>query len=165
MSRNVAAALALLLAATPASASDARPRAELEAMAASGKADRASLRALGEFYAMGRDGKKNVKEAMRLWNAAADAGDPRAPILIADRLYREIWGPQQPEGHYVRIGRLPRAKTEEAIGWYKLAFERDDRPEVRDRAQVLAISLILAIQSQAPNPRRGATSGASPSKP
>ena len=73
---------------------------------------------------------------------------PRAPILIADRLYREIWGPQQPDGSYVRLGRLPRARSEEAIEWYKLAFERDDRPEVRDRAQVSAVSLIMVLQNQ-----------------
>lgn len=122
-------------------------RAELEVAVAAGSAGPEAVRNLGDFYASGRDGRKDGAEAV-LWRAAAEGGDPRAPILIADHLYDEMWGRPKADGARVRTGRLPRAKAEETIRWYRLAFERDDRPEARSRAQVLALSLEMTLKAQ-----------------
>ena len=137
----VGATLLLLVAGSAAG----QPRSALEDAAAAGTADGFALRRLGEMYASGEGGKKSRKEAARLWRAAADAGDARAPILLADQLYEEIYGRPDASGVRVRAGRIPRAKAEEAMTWYRLAFERDDRPEVRSRAQVLAVSLGVSL--------------------
>jgi TPR repeat protein len=146
MKRAAVLAVALLISAPAAAQSVPTSRQDLESSAAAGRADAAMLRRLGEYYASGEGGRKDLKEAARLWRAAAEAGDRRAPILLADSIFEKIFGPPQPDGSRVRVGRVPRALTEEAAHWYELAFERDDRPEVRSRAQVQALSLRMMIR-------------------
>ncbi len=139
-------ALALGLACGGLACAEELSRAQLESAVAAGQASPGAFRQLGEFYASGRDGRKDRTEAVRLWKLAAEAGDARAPILLADRFSDEIFGRAQPNGFRVRTGRMPRAKAEEALHWYRLAFERDDRPDARGRAQVLAISIEMTLK-------------------
>lgn len=108
---------------------------EIQSRAYEGRASAAELRWLGEVHAsMGKRAK-----ALVYWKQAADAGDPRAPILIADHYFERIFGRGARPGPGMNLSlqeRPPSAHVDEAAKWYRLAVERDDREDSRSRAQI-----------------------------
>jgi TPR repeat protein len=95
-----------------------------------------ALRKLGEMYAAGDGGKRDTKKAVELWRQAEKAGDPLAPILVADQLFSDITGGKKPgPGTYAFKGGVPTGDIEVIEQWYKEALERDPRPDVKQRAQ------------------------------
>lgn len=99
-------------------------------------------RMLGEMYANGDGGKRDKKKAMELWKTADSAGEPMAPILVADELFSEITGGRKPgPGQFAFRGGVPVADIEVVEDWYRQALNRDPRPEVKKRAEY-AISVL-----------------------
>jgi TPR repeat protein len=95
-----------------------------------------AARKLGEMYAAGDGGKRDPKKAVELWRQAEKAGDPLAPILVADQLFADITGGKKPgPGTYAFKGGVPVADIEVVEQWYREALERDPRPDVKQRAQ------------------------------
>lgn len=108
-----------------------------------------ACRTLGEMVMKGQGGKKDKKKAMQLWFDAEKAGDPLAPILVADQMFSDITGGQTPRtGQFAFKGGIPAADVDVAIDWYKEALKRDPRPDARQRAQV-AINALQTFQSAA----------------
>jgi TPR repeat protein len=97
----------------------------------------AALRMLGDMYAKGEGGKRDPKKALESWQAAEKAGDPFAPILVADQLFSDMTG-----GGKVGAGKFkiapgtPISRMDDISAWYKEAEKRDPRPEVRQRAKL-----------------------------
>jgi len=105
------------------------------AMAAD-KKDPQAMRRLGEMYASGDGGKKDVKKALALWMDAEKAGDPLVCILVADQLFSQLTGGKKPTGGtYAFKGGVPVADLEIVENWYEEAAKRDPRPDVKQRAQ------------------------------
>jgi hypothetical protein len=103
-------------------------------MAAKTKPDAA--RKLGEMYAAGDGGKRDTKKALQLWMTAEKAGDPLAPILVADQLFSQLTGGKKPgPGQYAFRGGIPVSDISVIEDWYKEAQQRDPRPEVKKRAE------------------------------
>lgn len=99
--------------------------------------DTEAQRKLGEMYAKGLGGKKNKKKALDNWIAAEKAGDPEAPVLVADLYYEEITGQKDPKpGQFKFMGGVPESRIDDAIAWYDAAQKRDPRPEVQARAKM-----------------------------
>src|SRR5262249_45271980 len=72
-----------------------------------------AARMLGEMYARGDGGKRDTKKAVELWRQAEKAGDPMAPILVADQLFSDLTGGKQPgPGTYAFKGGVPVADIE-----------------------------------------------------
>lgn len=95
-----------------------------------------AARRLGDMYAAGEGGKRDAKKALSSWQAAEKAGDPLAPILVADQLFANLTGGKTPQpGQYKFKGGIPTADLDIVEQWYQQAVQRDPRPEVRDRAQ------------------------------
>jgi len=142
-------AAAVLFSGGPAGADETPPtRAELERLVRDGEATTADMLHLAQMYASGDHGKKDRREAIRLWAAAADAGDRSAPILIADEIFEQIWGrgARPGSGTLTRVGRIPQDKVAEALKWYRIAAERDDRPDVRARAEIGVVTMMSLQQ-------------------
>jgi TPR repeat protein len=106
-------------------------------------------RTLGTMYANGEGGKKDTKQAVKLWQAAEQAGDPLAAILVADQLFSDLTGGRKPgPGQYAFRGGVPVADIEAIEAWYKEAQERDPRPEVKARAKY-ALSVLESFKTAA----------------
>jgi TPR repeat protein len=115
-------------------------------MAAKQKNPQASRR-LGEMYANGDGGAKDVKKAMQLWVAGEKAGDPLVAILVADQLFSDLTGGRKPgAGTYAFKGGVPVADVEVAEEWYQLAQNRDPRPDVKARAKY-ALSVLRSFKA------------------
>ncbi|HEY2358418.1 MAG TPA: tetratricopeptide repeat protein [Phenylobacterium sp.] len=115
-------------------------------------------RRLGEMYANGDGGSKDMKKAMALWIAGEKAGDPLVAILVADQLFAEVTGGRKPApGTYAFKGGVPVADIKVAEEWYQLALDRDPRPDVKARAKY-ALSILhgfrTADQSKSPKPAK-----------
>jgi TPR repeat protein len=101
-----------------------------------------AARKLGEMYANGDGGKKDTKKAVELWRQAETAGDPLAPILVADQLFADITGGKKPgPGTFAFKGGVPVGDIEIVQSWYQEALDRDPRPDVKQRAKY-AISVL-----------------------
>lgn len=108
-----------------------------------------ACRTLGEMVMKGQGGKKDKKKAMQLWFDAEKAGDPLAPILVADQMFSDITGGQTPRtGQFAFRGGIPAGDVDVAMDWYKEALKRDPRPDARQRAQV-ALNALQTFQSAA----------------
>lgn len=95
-----------------------------------------AMRRLGEMYALGDGGRKDPKKAMELWSAGEKAGDPTVAILMADQLFSDMTGGRKPgPGTYAFRGGVPVGDIQVVEEWYKLAQERDPRPDVQARAK------------------------------
>jgi TPR repeat protein len=87
------------------------------------------------MYARGDGGRKDTKDAVRLWEAAEKAGDPMSAILVADQLFADLTGGRTPApGRYGFKGGVPIADIDAIAEWYRAAAKDDPRPEVRQRA-------------------------------
>jgi len=118
------------------------------AMAADRKNPEAARR-LGEMYANGDGGPKDIKKAMELWQAAEAAGDPTVAILVADQLFSDLTGGRTPgAGKYAFRGGIPVNDINVTEDWYKEAQNRDPRPEVKQRAKT-AIGVLEAFKTAA----------------
>jgi hypothetical protein len=109
-----------------------------------------ALRELGEMNMAGEGARRDDRKAVQQWKDAAFAGDRHAPILVADHLFTKVTGiaPPTGPGQPWKIKRsMPLAKVVEAGRWYQVAIERDDRPEVQQRAE--AASVILQVLMKA----------------
>lgn len=105
-----------------------------------------AARKLGEMYASGDGGRRDKKKAMSLWQAAEKAGDPLAPILVADQMFSEITGGRKPEpGRFAFRGGIPVADIDVVEDWYRQALARDPRPDVKARAE-LALSVLASFK-------------------
>ena len=99
--------------------------------------DTEAMRKLGDLYVKGLGGKKDRKKALDQWIAAEKAGDPLAPVLVADLYYEEITGQKDPApGQFKFMGGVPESRIDDAIAWYGAAQKRDPRPEVQQRAKM-----------------------------
>ena len=108
-----------------------------------------AARRLGEMYAKGDGGKKDVKKAMELWIAAEKAGDPMAPILVADQMFSQMTGGKTPgPGTYAFKNAVPVADIEVVEDWYKQASARDPRPDVKKRADY-ALAILAGLKTGA----------------
>lgn len=108
-----------------------------------------AARKLGEMYAAGDGGRRDEQKAMSLWRAAEKAGDPFAPILVADQLFSDLTGGRKPgPGTYAFRGGVPVADIEVIEDWYKEALERDPRPDVKTRAQT-ALGVLKSFKTAA----------------
>jgi TPR repeat protein len=97
----------------------------------------AALRMLGDMYAKGEGGKRDTKKALESWQAAEAAGDPFAPILVADQLFSDMTGGGKPGAGKFKIAPgTPISRMDDISAWYKEAEKRDPRPEVRQRAKL-----------------------------
>ena len=97
----------------------------------------AGLRMLGDMYAKGEGGKRDTKKAIELWMAAEKAGDPFAPILVADQLFSDMTGGGKPGAGKFKIAPgTPISRMDDISAWYKEAETRDPRPDVKQRAQL-----------------------------
>jgi TPR repeat protein len=106
-----------------------------------------SARKLGEMYASGEGGKRDRKKAVALWQQAEKAGDPMAPILVADQLFSDMTGGKQPvPGKFGFKGGVPVEDLKIVEQWYREAQTRDPRPEVRKRAE-MALYVLKSFQS------------------
>jgi TPR repeat protein len=95
-----------------------------------------AARRLGEMYARGDGGRKDTKKAVELWTKAEAAGDPMAPILVADQLFADVTGGKKPgPGTYAFKGGVPLGDLEVIESWYREARDRDPRPDVKKRAE------------------------------
>jgi TPR repeat protein len=120
-------------------------RAWYEKAAAQG--DTEAQRKLGDMYAKGLGGKKSTKKALDSWIAAEKAGDPLAPVLVADLYYEEITGQKDPKpGQFKFMGGVPESRIDDAIAWYGAAQDRDPRPEVQSRAK-MALYVLNTLKS------------------
>ena len=114
---------------------------------AAAQGDTEAQRRLGEMYVAGQGGKKSRKKALDLWMAAEKAGDPLAPVMVADLYYEEITGQKTPApGQFEFIGGVPQSRIEDTIAWYDAARERDPRPEVQARAK-MALYVLNTLKS------------------
>jgi TPR repeat protein len=108
-----------------------------------------ALRKLGEMYAKGDGGRRDIKKAMELWQAGEAAGDPLVAILVADQLFSDLTGGRTPEpGKYAFRGGIPVKDIEVAEDWYRLALNGDPRPEVKTRAK-LALHILAGFTTAA----------------
>jgi hypothetical protein len=106
----------------------------------------AALRMLGDMYAKGEGGKKDPKKAMESWQAAEKAGDPFAPILVADQLFGDMTGGKKPgSGKFKIAPGTPISRMDDISAWYQEAAKRDPRPDVRERAE-LAVKVLAQIK-------------------
>jgi len=106
-------------------------------------------RTLGEMVMKGQGGRKDKKKAMKLWMDAEKAGDPLAPMLVADQMFSDITGGRKPgTGQYAFKGGIPAENVDLAMDWYREALKRDPRPDARQRAQA-ALNALQAFQSAA----------------
>jgi TPR repeat protein len=95
-----------------------------------------AARTLGEMYAKGDGGKRDVKKAIENWKIADAAGDPLVAILMGDQLFSQMTGGRTPgPGKFAFQGGIPVADIEVAEDWYRQARDRDPRPEVKKRAE------------------------------
>lgn len=117
-------------------------------MAAKQKNTRAA-RVLGEMYAKGQGGKKDVQKAVELWQGAEQAGDPTAAILVADQMFSDITGGKTPgPGRYAFRGGVPVSEIETTEAWYREAQATDPRPEVKARA-AYALTVLARFKAAA----------------
>jgi TPR repeat protein len=117
-------------------------------MAAAQKSPEAARR-LGQMYANADGVKRDKKKAMELWKTAEQAGDPMVAILVADELFSDLTGGKTPEyGQYKFKGGVPVGDVEVIEDWYKLARDRDPRPEVKQRA-VRALNILAGFKKAA----------------
>jgi TPR repeat protein len=108
-----------------------------------------SMRTLGSMYVSGDGGKKDTKKALELWMAGEKAGDPMAPILVADQLFSQITGGKTPApGQYKFKGGVPVQDIGVVEDWYKEAAKVDPRPEVRSKADY-ALKILASLKSAA----------------
>jgi len=108
-----------------------------------------ACRTLGEMVMKGQGGRKDKKKAMQLWLEAEKAGDPLAPMLVADQMFSDITGGRTPgTGQYAFKGGIPAQDIDVAMDWYREALKRDPRPDARERAQV-ALNALKTFQSAA----------------
>jgi len=108
-----------------------------------------AARRLGEMYAAGDGGKRDKKKAVELWKTAEKAGDPMAPILVADQLFSDLTGGKKPgPGKFGFHGGIPVSDIEAIEEWYKAAEERDPRPDVKQRAKY-ALSVLATFKTAA----------------
>jgi len=106
----------------------------------------AGLRMLGDMYAKGEGGKTDKKKALESWQAAEKAGDPFAPILVADQLFGDISGGKPPgSGKFKIAPGTPASRMDDISAWYQEAAKRDPRPDVRQRAE-LAVQVLSQIK-------------------
>ena len=107
----------------------------------------AALRMLGDMYAKGEGGRKNKKKALESWRAAEAAGDPYAPILVADRMFADLTGGKAPgPGKFKIAGGTPIGALDDTSAWYGEALKRDPRPDVRRRAE-LALNVLKQVRA------------------
>lgn len=108
-----------------------------------------AARRLGEMYAQGDGGKKDVKKALKLWQEAEKAGDPLSAILVADQLFSDLTGGKRPgAGTYAFRGGIPVADIEVVEEWYRQAAQQDPRPDVKKRAEA-ALSVLASFKTAA----------------
>jgi TPR repeat protein len=108
-----------------------------------------ATRKLGEMYAAGEGGKRDKKEALRLWQTAEKGGDPFSPMLVADQLFSDLTGGKQPgPGKFAFRGGIPVADIEVIEDWYRQALQRDPRPEAKTRAQ-MALNVLASFKTAA----------------
>lgn len=101
-----------------------------------------AMRKLGQMYANGDGGKRDIKKAMELWRGAEKAGDPLACILVADQLFSDLTGGRKPgPGTFAFRGGVPVDDIEDVQAWYREALQRDPRADVQQRAKY-AISVL-----------------------
>lgn len=114
---------------------------------AADKKDPQAMRRLGEMYASGDGGKKDVKKALTLWMDAEKAGDPMVCILVADQLFSQLTGGKKPTGGtYAFKGGVPVDDLEVVENWYQEAAKRDPRPDVKLRAEQ-AIQVVQSLKA------------------
>ncbi len=117
-------------------------------MAAARKNPQAA-RTLGQMYATGDGGKRDIKKALELWQTAEAAGDPLACILVADQLFSDLTGGRKPEpGKFAFRGGVPVQDVQAVEDWYRAAQARDPRPEVKKRAEY-ALTILTAFKTAA----------------
>ena len=126
---------------------------------AAAQKDGRALRALGEMAMAGEGERRDDGAALKLWKQAEAAGDPRAPILVADYLFLKTTGVAAPTtpGMQLTIRRsMAFDKLGETQRWYKLAAIRDDRPEVKSRArsQAMMFDAIVGLAAKIEDRRR-----------
>jgi TPR repeat protein len=110
-------------------------------------------RKLGQMYANGDGGPKNVNKALELWTAAEKAGDPLVSILIADQLFSDMTGGRKPgPGKYGFRGGIPVKDIEVIEAWYQQAKRQDPRPDVQKRADY-ALSVLAQFKTAAKSSR------------
>ena len=108
-----------------------------------------SMRKLGAMYASGDGGKKDAKKALQLWMAGEKAGDPLAPILVADQLFSNMTGGRKPgPGQYKFKGGVPTGDIGVIEDWYKEAAKVDPRPDVKTRADY-ALKILVSLKTAA----------------
>lgn len=108
-----------------------------------------AARKLGEMYASGDGGKKDVKKAVELWKTAEAAGDPMSSILVADQLFSDLTGGRKPgPGKYAFRGGVRVQDIELVEAWYQDALKRDPRPDVKQRAQY-ALTVLASFKAAA----------------
>jgi len=108
-----------------------------------------ACRTLGEMVMKGQGGRKDKKKAMQLWLDAEKAGDPLAPMLVADQMFSDITGGRTPgTGQFAFKGGIPAQDVDVAMDWYREALKRDPRPEARKRAEA-ALNALTTFQSAA----------------
>jgi TPR repeat protein len=106
----------------------------------------AALRMLGDMYAKGEGGKKDPKKALENWQGAEKAGDPFAPILVADQLFADMTGGKKPgSGKFKIAPGTPVSRMDDISSWYQEAAKRDPRADVRQRAE-LAVKVLAQIK-------------------
>jgi TPR repeat protein len=116
---------------------------------AAGQKNPDAARRLGQMYADGDGGPKDIKKAMELWQTAEAAGDPTVAILVADQLFSDLTGGRTPgAGKYAFRGGIPVNDINVTEDWYKEAQNRDPRPEVKQRAKT-AIGVLEAFKTAA----------------
>ena len=108
-----------------------------------------SMRKLGAMYAAGDGGKKDTKKALELWMSGEKAGDPLAPILVADQLFSNLTGGRKPgPGQYKFKGGVPTGDIGVIEDWYKEAAKIDPRPDVKTRADY-ALKILASLKTAA----------------
>jgi hypothetical protein len=111
------------------------------------KNDLDAMRRLGVMYASGDGGKKDTKKALQLWMAGEKAGDPLAPILVADQLFSDLTGGRKPgPGQYKFKGGVPTGDIGIIEDWYREAAKVDPRPDVKTRADY-ALKILTSLKS------------------
>jgi hypothetical protein len=107
----------------------------------------AGLRMLGDMNAKGEGGKKDTKKAIELWMEAEKAGDPFAPILVADQLFADMTGGGKPgSGKFKIAPGTPISRMDDISAWYKEAEQRDPRADVKHRAGI-AVKVLAQIKT------------------
>ncbi len=108
-----------------------------------------AMRKLGAMYAAGDGGKKDTKKALQLWMAGEKAGDPLAPILVADQLFSDMTGGRKPgPGQYKFKGGVPSGDIGVIEDWYRQAAKVDPRPDVKTRADY-ALKVLASLKTAA----------------